>query len=97
MNLRNTPVDKRRLKAEDRGFDTSKRQVALKRAKQRRGSAAYARNRQIKTTTQKPGTGGFTQGISIQQARLRDKGMEAKRSKGLRPEKFASSPEDPLT
>ena len=96
MNLRNAPIDKRRLKAEDREFNTSRRQAAVKRAKQRRGSAAYARNRQMKTTTQRPGTGGFTQGISIQQARLREKGLDVKRSKGLRPEKFSSVPEDPV-
>ena len=95
MNLRNRPLDKRRLKAEDRVFDTSRREVALKRAKQRRGGLAYQRNRTMKTTKRAPGSGGFTQGIGIQQARLRDEGQQARRSKGLRPEKFASTPEDP--
>lgn len=37
------------------------------------------------TTDRKPGTGGFTQGIAIQQQRVRDKGAELKRSKALRP------------
>ena len=93
MNLRNTPVDKRRLKAEDRNFDTSKRQIALKRAKQRRGSAAYARNKPMRTTTAKPGSGGFTQGIAIQQQRLRDIGDKIRRTKSLRKE----TPEDPAS
>tara|TARA_X000001388_G_scaffold76714_1_gene74839 strand:+ start:4307 stop:4576 length:270 start_codon:yes stop_codon:yes gene_type:complete len=86
MNLRNNPVDKRRLKVEDRQFDTSRRERALKTAKQRRGSLAYQERRQLNTTTRRAGTGGFTQGISIQQARLRDKGASVARSKSYRPE-----------
>jgi hypothetical protein len=81
MNLRNTPVDKRRLKAEDRNFDTSRRERALKSAKQRRGSLAYKENRQRRTTDRTPGSGGFgLKGRQIQQQRLRDKGQEAKTS-----------------
>tara|TARA_R110002012_G_C11255016_1_gene567280 strand:- start:211 stop:504 length:294 start_codon:yes stop_codon:yes gene_type:complete len=96
MNLRNAPVDKRRLKAEDRNFDTSRRESAVKKAKQRRGSLAYEQNRQRRTTERTPGSGGFgLKGIEIQQQRLRDKGQEARRSKGLRPEKFSSPVEDP--
>ena len=37
-------------------------------------------------TEQKPGTGGFTQGISIQQQRLRDIGEENRRARQLRSE-----------
>ena len=96
MNLRNSPVDKRRLKKEDRGFDTSRRETALKKAKQRRGSIAYQKNKQIKTTEQAPGSGGFgIRGREIQQTRLRNEGQKAKRAKGLRPEKFSSPVEDP--
>ena len=97
MNLRNRPVDKRRLKAEDRNFNTSRREMALKAAKQRRGSLAYATNRQMRTTEQAPGTGGFgPRGIELQQMRLREEGQQAKRAKGLRPEKFSSPVEDPV-
>ena len=97
MNLRNTPVDKRRLKAEDRNFDTSRRERALKSAKRRRGSLAYKENRQRRTTEQAPGSGGFgLKGREIQQARLREEGQKARRSKGLRPEKFSSPVEDPV-
>jgi hypothetical protein len=96
MNLRNKPVDKRRLKAADRNFDTSRRERALKSAKQRRGSLAYATNRQMRTTEQAPGTGGFgIRGRAIQQLRLREEGQKAARAKGLRPEKFSSPVEDP--
>ena len=86
MNLRNTPVDKRRLKASDRNFDTSRRETALKRAKQRRGALAYSEKQQMRTTERAPGSGGFTQGRSAQQARLRDEGQKARRSKSFRPE-----------
>jgi len=96
MNLRNSPVDKRRLKKEDRGFDTSRRETALKKAKQRRGSLAYKENRQQRTTERAPGSGGFgIRGREIQQTRLRNEGQKAKRAKGLRPEKFSSPVEDP--
>ena len=37
-------------------------------------------------TEQKPGTGGFTQGISLQQKRLRDAGNEKRRAESFRPE-----------
>ena len=86
MNLSNTPIDKRRLKAEDRQFNTSRREVALKRAKQRRGQLSYQNNQQMRTTEQAPGSGGFTQGIAVQQARLRDEGQKARTSKNYRPE-----------
>ena len=96
MNLRNTPVDKRRLKAEDRNFNTNRRERALKSAKQRRGGLAYKENRQRRTTDRTPGSGGFgLEGRQIQQQRLRDKGQEARRAEGLRPEKFTSPVEDP--
>ena len=96
MNLRNSPVDKRRLKAEDRNFNTSRRELAVKKAKQRRGSLAYEENRQRRTTERTPGSGGFgLKGREIQQQRLRNEGQKAKRAKGLRPEKFSSPVEDP--
>ncbi len=96
MNLRNSPVDKRRLKAEDRNFNTSRRELAVKKAKQRRGSLAYEENRQRRTTDRTPGSGGFgLKGREIQQQRLRNEGQKAKRAKGLRPEKFSSPVEDP--
>ena len=96
VNLRNAKVDKRRLRAEDRNFDTSRRERAFRAAKQRRGTLAYNENVQKRTTQQAPGTGGFTGGIAIQQQRMRDKGQQAARARGLRPEKFTSPVEDPI-
>ena len=90
MNLRNKPVDKRRLKAEDRSFNTGRREQALSRARQRRGDMAQQANTQQFATEARPGTGGFTQGISIQQARLGKAGESTRRAKSYRPE-------DPVT
>ena len=93
-NLRNTSVDKRRLKAEDRNFNTSRRQTALKRANQRRGSLAYQENRPKNTTDRKPGTGGMNYGRGIQAARQKQEGINQARAESFRPEKF-KEPEDP--
>ena len=94
MNLRIKPVDKRRLKKEDRGFNTGKAEQALARARQRRGNLAYQRNKPMRTTKRTPGSGGFTQGISIQQDRLRQEGQKRRRAEGFRPESL-QGPEDP--
>ena len=95
MNLRNKPVDKRRLKAEDRNFNTSNRQKAASRVKTRRGQMKYQQNRPKNTTTQRAGTGGFTHGIGIQQQRMRDIGTAQRRAKSLRPDSVRL-PEDPV-
>ena len=94
-NLRNTSVDKRRLKAEDRNFNTGKRETALKRANQRRGSLAYQENRPKNTTDRKAGTGGMNYGRGIQAARQKQEGINQARAESFRPEKF-KEPEDPM-
>lgn len=94
-NLRNASVDKRRLKAEDRSFNTSNREIAYKRANQRRGSLAYQENRPKNTTDRKPGSGGMNYGSGLQAARQKQEGMNQARAKSFRPEKF-KMPEDPV-
>ena len=86
MNLRNRPIDKRRLKAEDRSFNTGRREQALSRARKRRGNIAQQRNTMQFSTEQRPGTGGFTQGLSIQNQRLREIGDTNRRLKSYKPE-----------
>ena len=95
MNLRNRPVDKRRLKAEDRGFNTNNRKTAAARVRARRGQLKYQENKPMRTTTQRAGTGGFTHGIGIQQQRMRDIGTAQRRAKALRPDSVRL-PEDPI-
>jgi hypothetical protein len=104
MNFRNTPIDKRRLKAEDRGFDTSNRQKAVATTRARRGQLKYQENRPMNTTGARPGSGGFTGGRGIQQQRMRDIGTAKRRSQELKSDigidpvfKPSSRPEDPLT
>ncbi len=88
MNLRNKPVDKRRLSAEDReSYRPADRQKAHSRAKQRKGQMAWDAKVTRGTQEQKPGTGGFTKGLAAQQDRNRQKGAEVRRSEALRPEK----------
>ena len=85
-NLRNKPIDRRRLSAEDReAYRGTARSRAASRTRQRQGQINQVRNRPERTVTSKPGTGGFTKGIAIQQQRVREKGQELQRSKQLRP------------
>lgn len=87
-NLRNKPVDKRRLSAEDRqSYRPNNRASALARARQRKGQMRWDSKVTRGTQEQKPGTGGFTKGLAAQQERNRAKGAEIARSQALRPEK----------
>ena len=98
-NLRNKPLDKRHLTRADReslrGLGTSRRETALKRANQRRGSLAYQQNRPKNTTDAKPGSGGMNYGAGIQAARQKQEGINEARAESFRPEKF-KEPEDPM-
>ena len=85
VNLRSKPIDRRRLSMQDRqSYQPGPRVTAVKRAKQYRGHLAMQRNQDQQRTERKPGTGGFTQGIALQQARLRKEGQELQRAKKLR-------------
>tara|TARA_A100000171_G_C2122100_1_gene141366 strand:- start:378 stop:644 length:267 start_codon:yes stop_codon:yes gene_type:complete len=84
-NLRNAAIDRRRLRENDRvQYKAGDRVSAIKRAKAYRGRMAQQRNSDQFRTERNPGTGGFTQGRAIQQARLREVGDEQRRSESLR-------------
>ena len=86
-NLRNGPIDRRRLSAADRQvYQPQQRAQAVAKAKAYRGQMAMQNNRDQFRTEQKPGTGGFTGGIGIQQQRLREIGEQNRRSAQLRSE-----------
>ena len=51
-----------------------------------KGVIDYDSKRQEKTTTQTPGTGGMTQGLSIQQERQRNRGEAKERAQSFRPD-----------
>ena len=86
-NLRNAPIDRRRLSAADREvYQPQQRMKAVAKAKAYRGQLAMQNNQDQFRTEQKPGTGGFTGGIGIQQQRLRDIGDQNRRSAQLRSE-----------
>ena len=85
-SLRTQPVDRRRLSMADRSsYKPQKRLGAIARAKAFKSSWASQQQRKPFATEQKPGTGGFTQGIARQQERMRIKGMEERRAKSFRP------------
>ena len=87
-NLRNKPVDKRRLSAEDKeSYRPNNRASALAKARQRKGQMAWDSKVTRGTQEQKPGTGGFTKGLAAQQDRNRQEGVKVRRSKALRAEK----------
>lgn len=87
-NLRNKPVDRRRLTAQDKeSYRPNNRAQALSRARQRKGQMGWNNKVRLGTQEQKPGTGGFTSGLALQQQRNREKGAEIQRSKQLRAEK----------
>lgn len=100
-NLRNQPIDQRRLSAQDRETYQAanpgggRRTQALKRARAYRGNLAYQRNKPVRTTQRKPGSGGFNPGIELQQQRQAERGAEQRRQAGFRPERLKST-EDPL-
>ena len=85
--LRNKPVDRRYLR-DKRSDPTSERKMynqsgeygnaarALSRARQYRGQQAYSRNTPPNTQGRTPGTGGFTGGLGVQQARFREMGVQ---------------------
>ena len=86
-SLRTQPVDRRRLSMADRSsYKPQKRLGAIARAKAFKSSWASQQQRKPFATEQKPGTGGFTQGIARQQERMRIKGAEERRAKSFRPE-----------
>ena len=84
--LRTQPVDRRRLSMADRSsYKPNQRLGAIARAKAFKSSWASQQKRKLFATEQKPGTGGFTQGIARQQERMRIKGAEERRAKSFRP------------
>lgn len=89
--FRNKPVDRRRLSVSDRqSYKPNRRLSALAKAKSFKRNWATNQKRKPFATEQKPGTGGFTQGIARQQERLRIKGQEERRAQSFRPENSVS-------
>ncbi len=87
MELRNKPVDQRRLSHDDR---ESYRPQAIAqsnaRVRAQQAAIAWQANTQPRTQTSTPGSGGFTMGRAAQHMRLREEGAEVARSKELKPD-----------
>ena len=87
VNLRTKPIDRRRLTAQDKSDYNRVRSRKIAGARARRGQMSQRQNTPVAHTSQRPGTGGFTQGLSAQQARNREEGAKVRRSEALRPTK----------
>ena len=84
-NLRNKPVDKRRLNAQDREqYQGRAKAKNVAQARLKRGQLAWENKVDVGRQERRPGTGGFTAGIQTQQQRVRDEGQKLQRSKQLR-------------
>ena len=84
-NLRNKPVDKRRLNAQDREqYQGRAKAKNVAQARLKRGQLAWENKVNVGRQERRPGTGGFTAGIETQQQRVRDEGQKLQRSKQLR-------------
>ena len=84
-NLRNKPVDKRRLNAQDRAqYQGRAKAQNVAQARLKRGQLAWENKVNVGRQERRPGTGGFTAGIQTQQQRVRDEGQKLQRSKQLR-------------
>lgn len=89
--FRSEPIDRRRLNMRDRrdldkggGYASEVREN--KRVRSRKGIMDYVGKQQKNTTPQTPGTGGMTQGLSIQQERQRKMGEAKERAQSFRPD-----------
>jgi hypothetical protein len=87
-NLRNKPVDKRRLSAQDKeSYRSGNRSKALSKARQRKGQMAWDNKVQTGTQEHKPGSGGLSMGRNTQGQRQAQESAKIARSKTLRAEK----------
>lgn len=89
--FRSDPIDRRRLNMRDRrdldiggGYASEKRED--RQVRNIKGVVDYNAKQQENTTPQTPGTGGMTQGLSIQQERQRRMGEAKERAQSFRPD-----------
>lgn len=84
-SLRTQPIDRRRLKAEDRSsYNPSNRLSAISRVKSYKAFNAFNSNVDRFRTERTPGTGGFTS--NLQAERMFQKGQENRRAEQFRQE-----------
>ena len=87
----NKPIDKRRVSDQDkdalnRTGATAKQIQAHKRTRAWNGNEKYQANRQPRTVTQRPGTGGQSAGIGYQGQRTAQAASAAKSARSFRPD-----------
>ena len=70
----------------NRGGGYGSEMSSYKRTRAMNAQNAIRSSRQPRTTSQTPGTGGFTAGLAIQQERYRRMGQENRQAEGMRPQ-----------
>ncbi len=91
-SFRNKPIDRRRLSMQDRAsYKPQQRLGAIAKAKAYKSQLSRSQKQKQFATEQKPGTGGFTQGLARQQQRMREVGQDKRRAESFRPEDSVSS------
>ena len=90
-SFRNKPIDRRRLSQQDRAsYKPQQRLGAISKAKAYKSQLSKSQKSKQFATEQKPGTGGFTQGLARQQQRMREVGQDKRRAESFRPEDSVS-------
>ena len=88
-NLRNKPLDRRRLNAEDKAqYQPRQKAKSVAQARRRRGNLAWENKVPVGRQEQKPGSGGVSLGRQTQQQRIREESAELARSEQLRNERI---------
>jgi len=84
--FRTTKVDKRRLTEPSRSqYSSTGRLQAIKKAQRYRAVQAYQQKAKPFATEQKPGSGGFQAGRTVQAQRMWDEGRAKDRAESFRP------------
>jgi hypothetical protein len=89
--FRNNPIDQRYLSDQDKeSYQKSgaagSQMKAYKKARAWNGQEKYQANRQPRTVTQRPGTGGQSAGIGYQGQRTTEANASAKSARSFRPD-----------
>ena len=72
-------------------YRPQQRLAAIAKAKAYKSQLSKSQQQKRFATEQKPGTGGFTQGLAKQQQRMRNVGQEKRRAESFRPEDSVSN------
>ena len=95
-NLRNKPLDRRRLSKKDREqYNPTNRMQAVAKARARKGQLAWENSVEMGRTEQQTGTGSFTSGLAVQKGGQREAGNKEARHEERSREKTSEEKKPP--